>query len=364
MDDNQLKTYSYQDLKKLVLKTLPDPLKIIKGISEPRHKTFLTNPNLTDLDEIAVVVANDNEVPVGRLTIFPIRMMIDGKIENVMGGSDLYVNNNYRQKAAGTDLMMYPVLDERYRYILYAGASPQALPIYKKLKYQILEYPRMMQLRKSRSILESKGLHGVVLKMASFLVDIPLKLISVYIIIASRWKSKKYKIEQVQEVPKWVDNIFQKDTHKYKEIHDQKWLQWNLDFHFSDAPANMQSFFIVKIGNELLGYFMTKERYRVLAGGVLKNIVIGSIVEWGSFDENRLNEKDINILAMSTFSNKVDILEFATDNETVCEAMKKYFFRKHGFAHILFTDKQRKHPDASDINNWRIRYGYADVILS
>ncbi len=357
-------SYSYNDFNQGILGKIPDSLNIISGITNSRYKAFHSNPNLYDIESTAVILAIADEVVVGRLTIYPTSMMIDGKIEIVMGGSDLYVDESYRQEAAGTDLMIYPVFDKYYRYILYAGASPQALPIYKKLKYQIIEYPRMMQLRNSRCILESKGLHGAFLKIASSITNIPLKAILAFNNLTTRIMSKKYVIEKVSRVPAWVDDILKNDRHKYKEVHDQKWLQWNLDYHFTDAPENIQSFYIVKKDNEELGYFMTKERYRNLAGGVLKDVIIGSIVEWGSFDETILTEKDIYILAMSTFSNKLDILEFASNDSEVTKAMKKFFFLKHGFAHILFMDKQRKHTDASDINNWRVRYGYADVILS
>lgn len=363
-EKQSVKTYSYRELKDGVLNELPDPLYMVSGISQSRHITFLSNPSLVNMDETAFVLAYSDDVPVGRLTIYPTRMAIEGEIEIVMGGSDLYVNNKYRQAAAGTDLMLYPVFDKKYRYILYAGASPQALPIYKKLKYQIIEYPRMMQLRNSRCILESKGIHGLPLKISSFFVNIPLRLIKVYNVLLSTKKSQRYEIEAVSKVPEWVDEVIQCDKHKYKEVHDQKWFQWNLDCCFTDAPENTQSFYIVRKDGEKIGFFMTKERFRKLAGGVLKNVVIGSIVEWGSFDEKQLDEKDIYIIAMRTFTKKVDIVEFATNDEEVCLTMKKYFFQKHGFAHILFKDKQCAHPDASDINNWRVRYGYADVILS
>ena len=35
-----------------------------------------------------------------------------------------------------------------------------------------------------------------------------------------------------------------------------------------------------------------------------------------------------------------------------------------GCANITFKDKKKQYKDASDINLWRIRYGYADVLLT
>ena len=109
---------------------------------------------------------------------------------------------------------------------------------------------------------------------------------------------------------------------------------------------------------------MTKERFRELAGGILKNVLIGSIVEWGTALPDILTEEKLNKMAISTFSSCVDIIEFATTDLIVVKTMKKWGFISHGFAHIVFKDKTKKLKDTSDINLWRIRYGYADVILT
>ena len=148
------------------------------------------------------------------------------------------------------------------------------------------------------------------------------------------------------------------------EAHDHKWLQWNLDCNFRGLPRDIQSFYIIKKGNEPIGFFMTKERFREKAGGALKNVHIGSIVEWGSKDEKKLGESEIYKMALTTFSADVDIIEAATaDNDTV-KKMKMCGFIPHGFAHIGLKDKKKAYKDASDINLWRVRYGYADVILT
>ena len=109
---------------------------------------------------------------------------------------------------------------------------------------------------------------------------------------------------------------------------------------------------------------MTKERYRSEAGGRLHNFILGAIVEWGSYDESLLSESDLNLLALTTFTKEVDIIEFASADMDTINKMKLHGFIKHGDARIGFRDKKKKYKDASDIKNWRIRYGYADLILT
>lgn len=44
--------------------------------------------------------------------------------------------------------------------------------------------------------------------------------------------------------------------------------------------------------------------------------------------------------------------------------MKVCGFISHGCANIAFKDKKKQYKDASDINLWRICYGYADALLT
>ena len=70
------------------------------------------------------------------------------------------------------------------------------------------------------------------------------------------------------------------DGHKYMEVHDHKWLQWCLDNSFKGGKQDIQSFYVIKKEDEHMGFVMTKERFRVETQG-MKNVKIGSIVEWG-----------------------------------------------------------------------------------
>ena len=51
------------------------------------------------------------------------------------------------------------------------------------------------------------------------------------------------------------------DGHKYMEVHDHKWLQWNLDYNFCGGINNHQSFYIIKRDGNPVGFFMLKFRH-------------------------------------------------------------------------------------------------------
>jgi len=175
--------------------------------------------------------------------------------------------------------------------------------------------------------------------------------------------ARKFRIEEVSTIPEWVDGIVLRDGHKYAEYHDHEWLQWNLDHHFFDVPRSRKAFFCVYGEREPLGFYMIKERFKEAAGG-LKDVLVGSLVEWGTRDGKLLSESDLLLLSLRDFSSSVDIVETATTDENVVRAVRKYGFIPHGKSNIVFKDRTKKYTDASDPDLWRVRLGCGDVILT
>jgi hypothetical protein len=299
-----------------------------------------------------------------RMQLFGTQFYAQGEVIPCGTGSSFETAEALRHTGIGADAMIYIATNKEYPVFLAAGLSHMALPLYQKLKFHILEYPRIMQLRNARPILQMKGLNGALLSCGSKVCNAFLKPFLSALDCKNRKLLKKFTITKETVVPKWVDDIVHEDGHKYMELHDRRWLQWNLDYNVRGLPQDIQSFYSVMLHGEHIGFFMTKERFREVAGGALKNVIIGSIVEWGSKDLTILSESDIYKIATTTFSNTVDIIETATSDETVVKAMKSNLFIRHGYAHIALKDKTKKFKDASDINLWRVRYGYADVILT
>ena len=246
---------------------------------------------------------------------------------------------------------------------LSAGISDMALPLYKRTKYHIFEFPKFLRVNNSRALLGKYGLKGILLATASALVNFLLHLF--YLLSKERTGKlkKQYTLEKTEVVPEWVDDIVLDERYKYAEVHDQKWLQWNLDNNFKGHERDIQSFYIIKLADKYVGFVMTKERYRSEVQG-MKNVMIGSIVEWGSVNESKLNEASIYRLVLDTFSKDVDIIETATNNADTQHELKKIGFIHHGNAHIAFKDKTKQLTDSGDASLWRLRYGYADVILN
>lgn len=333
-------------------------------LDKNKIKTALTCPNVSSEDDPAFFFESVDSVIAGRIQLLATKVKLGDTIEACGSASALEVAEPFRKLDIGPDIMSFFSYSVPYKYVIVSGLSEMALPLYKIMKYKILEFPRLMFLNNSRCILESKGMKGLFLNVLSTLINIPIHLLRYRICRRANLLKKKLIVRQENTVPTWVDNMVINDGHKYMEVHDHDWFQWNLDNNLNGRERDKQWFYGIYKNNEPIGFFMTKERYRETAADILHNVLIGSIVEWGSSDLSLLSEKDICCLAFSSFNKDMDIIETATSDISIVKKLKWKGFIPHGFAHIGFMDTTKKYQNAKDISLWRVRYGYADVILT
>lgn len=214
-------------------------------LTKHRIAAGLNCPFNTD-DKSSFYFVNVDNVVASRTQMFGTQIYANGQIISCGTGSSLETAENYRHLGIGVDVMMFAAKNDEYPLYLVSGISEMALPLYKKLGYYVLAFPRIMQLRNVRCLLESKGLRGNMLYLFSILINIPLSLIYKILSGESKRLLKQYQVEKVTKIPEWVDDIVLNDGHKYMEAHDHKWLQWNLDCNFRGLPRDIQSFYIIK----------------------------------------------------------------------------------------------------------------------
>lgn len=111
-----------------------------------------------------------------------------------------------------------------------------------------------------------------------------------------------------------------------------------------------------------MGFFMTKERI-IKKPGRNHGFIIGTVVEWESCDKSVLSEADINLLAIPTFSKRVDVIftlacESGTESRLIDMGYKKRASFKAGV-----KDKKKQFDDIGDQSLWRLRYGMTNMII-
>ncbi len=353
---------TYGDLRK-GLHFENDKYGVVSYEYETRRKAFLSNPCAgVDQDPFMYVVEADG-TPVGRTMLFDTRLKIGDEIVPLHSGSSLKVEESFQKYGIGGEIFAFGGSIKNRKHHLSAGISDKALPLYKIIKCHIFEFPKLLRIQNAKPLLNKYGIKGIVLSALGGMANSLLHTYYFFAKFKTNRLKKQYTLEKVEQVPKWVDGMVLNDGHKYAEVHDQKWLQWCLENNFKGGEKDLQSFYVVKKEGHPVGFVMTKERFREDAQG-MKDVKIGSIVEWGSEDEKEIGESDLYRLALDTFSKDVDIIETATNVHETQRALKRMGFVHHGDAHIAFRDKTKQLKDANNASLWRLRYGYADVILN
>ena len=320
-------------------------------------QTFLTNPRIEDENEPLLLLGYLNGDVCGRMFYFPTKIKIGDRIENSLGASALLVSENAREYSVGANLMMYPIKHKYKKYLLYAGISKMAEPLYHKLlKFEWFSIPRMLQFRNGRILFQKVGLHGLLLKFLSFISNLFVKPMVWLSIMFCRAGIRNFKVVKLESTPQWVEDIVFSDSHKYSEYHDRKWFEWVLSNNFFQHKEDNQSLYGIYQNDKPLGFVLIKERLRS------DSFVWGTVVEWGSSNEKVLDEYLINKIALTLYSKNVDIAQANSIDKSTLRRIKKYGFVRHGNANIAFRDLTKElDKDYKNINNWRIRLGYSDV---
>ena len=333
-------------------------------LSPARVAAVLNCPFHTSEQNTALIFCNVDGVVASRDELFGTRLKLGEDIVPCMSGTALETHENYRHLALAAEIMMFGHRNDEYECTLSAGISSMAKPLHKKLKYAYFETPILLVYKDSRAKFSERGLKGPALWLASKLYNLSLLGDMLKQRNAAKSIHKKFKVQRENIVPEWVDDIVLNDGHKYMEVHDQKWLQWNLDYNFSDNQRNSQAFYcIYEKGGKPVGFFMIKERCDKKKDGCIQGVT-GSLVEWGSNDLSLLSEEDINVLALESYKSDVNIAITTTDIPATQQSLAKYGLKHKGsITNISCRANRKKYPDIYDIKNWRIRLGYADTIF-
>lgn len=363
MPDLKIKKISYGELKEKPIQVKDDRYGIAAYFTESIRQTFLACPGYLTEEDTVVLLLFDGDIVVGREIRYGTRLKIGDEIVWIYTGCSLMVCEEYQKMGAGIMLLTAGTGKDN-KVAFGASYTHMRVKLLKKQKRVIFEIPQYTKLVNTRPVFESLfKLKGALLKVATWSGNILLGLIDVPNNIKTKKLLKQYSIKKESIVPEWAGEMATNDGHKYMEYHDAKWLQWNLDHNMNGYPEDIQSFYTVwdKSGNHV-GFFMTKERFEKEAGKY-KNIVRGTIVEWESVNKEKLSEADLNLLAISTFSNKVSQITSATVDKQTQKSFKKMYFRYNYDFKMSFKDKTGDYADGAEISNWRIRLGCSNSII-
>ena len=369
MTKRTYKTITYRELKDGSYKNayIPqdDKFHVTSHLTSRFRDTMIACPGNDDDSKTFMRLCVDEEgKEIGRSFCFGTRIKVGDKVYKAGSGCGFEVLDEYRNEGVGADLIMMGLQSNEYDFRLAAGLTQKVFPMNRILKYHLFEVPQYFKIQNSKYVLRRYALKGKMLKLVCGLGNCVIKLLDIpNIIRINRLNKRNFIIKKETIIPDWVSEMTANDGHQFMEVHDRDWFQWNLDYNTYGFEEDIQSFYsIFNRNNKPLGFFMTKERL-VQKSGPDKGLIRGTVVEWESCDKNVLSEADINLLALQTFSKRVDMIftlacEFGTERQ-----LEKMGFRKWSSFKMGIKDKKKQVENIGDQNLWRLRYGYTNMIV-
>lgn len=357
---------TFKELKENRVLGFKDPYHIMSSLGPKMREAMLHNPSGYSDDEVCQILAVDGDVVVGCTNSFSNRLLINGEVVPCQSGSYLFSHEDYRKDNVGGEIFYRQTNQHPTKNCCFAGISQMAIGLYHALRYTVFEFPRVIYLRKSQSVIHS------LLKTESALVN-PLVWFADTCLWVHRGIIKLRntiinggcQVEEVKECPLEIEKIFLQDKHPFKELHDKAWFDWHLHYTFSNDKRTKIRLYVVKRNEITEAFILTKQEFFEQASSRgFKNVYLGSVMEWGIAAGSKLEEKDIVLLSLFTFDKDVDGVQYASTDMKTIKQLKKWLFAGVGVANMGVRLRTVKDVTTKEIENWRIRLAASDTAIN
>lgn len=357
------KFITYKELKDGTYKNAYIPqdskFKVTSLLTNNLRDAMITCPGNNDDSKTFMKLCVDEEnKEVGRTFCFGTRIKAGDKVYGAGTGCGFEVIEEYRKEGVGAELLL--MSRNEYDFVLIAGVSMMVLPMYRKLRYHLFEVQQYFKVKKARFEVKSLGLKSW---LSRGVKNCMLKIKDIPNHIKYYRLKRRFVIKKETIVPEWVTEMVANDGHQFMELHDREWFQWNLDYNTYGYDEDIQSFYsIFDRDNNPMGFFMTKERI-IKKPGRNHGFIIGTVVEWESINKSALSEVDIILLAIYSFSKRIDaIFTLACESGTASQLVRMGFKERASFKAGV-KDKKKQVENIGDQNLWRLRYGMTNMII-
>ncbi len=339
----------------------------------PRYRQALrTNPFCASNDVACQKVGYVDGKIGGTEIQFPLMLSLDGNEELGGSGSLTQVDEWARSSGLGLAISDVEPRDPAYDPVLCEGAglSQIAVKVHRFIGYVVFEYPRLIMLLKSRSVVEMK-LKGRLSSAVSCLADICFWCYGKIVRIQARLAARKTKLKSVipscDEDLAMLEQFASKGTWRFAEVHNVQWFKWILTNSFAEQ-GNTIAHIVYEAGTPI-GFFMVKRRFHKQASHRgFKDVWLGSVIEWGCA-EGKLRKLLWRIVRWTVESRKeLDAVEFPVYEPEVQKFLKRLGWQHVGEANFCYKvcpDSGFIEPAGMDMaENWRLRPAMGDVGLS
>ena len=294
---------------------------------------------------------------VGMVSLTPKSVLYKGKKIKSVELGDCFINPQHNQKGMFYSLLTSTKDDAHNKGVefLYGTPNSVALPGERKAGYEIIPSSNIFNLVypiKASSILSGKIYFHLIGKLLGPIINIYFRIL--HLINHSRFWNPKVAIELVSEFPEEINELFDKNIYDYDWIIERN--KSYFDWRFTNNPDEY-SMFLVKIDNNIIGYFITKL-------GTWRKLKVGYIADY-YFDHHYLKKyPSVMEHVLSSFSDyNVDMISIwvSTDSPFYRIAKKYGFLRFRPIPIICYKNKLGKEIISSDLK-WHFTMADSDNI--
>lgn len=349
-----------------------DPQNLASLCPEKRH-AFLSNPLSTSPDDpVQLVAVKDGQV-IGKMDLIPGQAMLDGHPVPVLWASSLYVPPEHRKSMAGALLVMK--MHAVHPTCAVCGVSAAALPIYEKLKWIDLPMSRFIWLRHSRPVVDRYVGNAILRPIVRLAADVALLAPRAAISLWSRFNAKAVRVEPARQLPADCAASITERLNSGLAFHrSNAWVDWEAAHTLDPGSTSaVRELAVVRdCAGKPLGYFMAKCRhYDVATQRQLRDLTLASVQDWMTFDEARLPERALVLLAarhaaglrLPGSSQAPDAIEVCTRDPRLRSVLRRLGFAPAGSLHLLYraspASPLAKLSDADRLA-WRLRPAEGD----
>jgi hypothetical protein len=209
----------------------------------------------------------------------------------------------------------------------------------------------------------------MITKVLSALVDLALKLQRIFAFSKISKYASSLTIEKCCACPKEVEDIVAEDPHRFREQHDKAWFDWNMKYDFNPDHRKSKTLYVVKDNKEIVGFFVHKiQFYETASSRGFKDVLLGSVMEWGIKKGCPMSESEIQLLAIKAMPPNVDGVQVATDDEGTAKKFKKMGAFPMDNANMCVRLRSIKDNEVKeaikDAKNWRLRLACNDTLVN
>lgn len=334
-------------------------------IPRSHFNTFMSNPFLYNGAPFQLRV-DDNGKVIGSVYAFPLEIVLQsGEIFTVCAGSTLTVKPENRGMGLAKGMTLKRLELTKDKIAIASGLSSMSLPLFRKLGFSVFLTRRNVYLKNSRPVVEMIFKRGFLLKLFTSIANVFLRLQSFFLERECNNNLKDVTVEEVNEVPNDVPEIVALDKALFRENHTREWFEWVLKGGFNEDCRSKQHLFVLKKNSEVIGFFMTKERFHEQASSRgFKNVILGSIIEWAIRPDCGFKVEKLILCALLSFGKHVDAVEICSSYDNINKYLRKHFIMNVGESNFAIKALDESplalFPEYKELCNWRIRPAASD----